>query len=56
MGKVNIIFHENLKNRVYSFLLNKTSLLKKISIYSCLGYGELRIQIFTLNSSVTEMN
>ena len=55
MGKVNTLFHENLKSCVF-FLAQQNFSLKKISIYSCLGYGDLRIQIFALNSSVTEMN
>ena len=55
MGKVTTLLNENLKPCIF-FLAQQNFSLKKISINSCLGYGELRTQIFALNSSVTEMN
>jgi len=41
MGTENTLFHENLKPCIF-FLAQQNFSLKKISIYSCLGYGELR--------------
>ena len=42
MGRVNTRFCENLKPCIF-YLAQQNFTLKKISIYSCLGYGELRI-------------